>query len=143
MTTTTKAKNGKIGPETMAEAASKISEESKRFSEAWLEAGSKIAAESGAIWESQQKMAQENLATWRKVNQNYLDFVAETSQQWLEEGLAWRERLAKITENNLSKSQELWVAEQKMAMAATTAYWDQAQTTSKKMLELFAPAWLK
>ena len=140
---TTKAKNGNVTAEAMVDAADKMSEETKVFTDTWFEVSNKAAEETKVMLNTQQELLKDSWATWQKYNQTYFDFFAETTQQTMEEMLAFRERLGKSMENNLKKAQELMTAEQNIALESTNAFWAQAQATSERMIELFAPNWPK
>jgi len=139
MTTTAKAKNGKVTAETVAEAAGKFTEEAKAVTDTWFDVTGKAAEETKTILDAQQKMMQDGFATWQKHAQTNLEFFARASQQIFEESLATSERWGKMTEGNLKKAQELWLAEQNTALDFAETYWPQAQATSERMVKLFTP----
>ena len=139
MTAATKAKNGKITADTVAEAAGKFTEEAKAVTDTWFDVTGKAAEETKNILDTQQKMMQDSFATWQKYTQANLEFLTQTSQQMFEESLAINERWSKMAQDNWQKAFDLWQTEQNTAVETTEAFWTQTQAVSERMVNLFTP----
>lgn len=138
MATATKAENGKISADTVAEAAEQATHDVKAFTDLYFDAANKAMEEAKAVASSQQKVWQDSFELWKSANQTYFDFIFGAAQQSSEQFLTFFERWEGLTESNLKKAQELLVTEQTAAFETAEALQAQAKASSERYSKLFS-----
>ena len=139
MATATKAKNGKVTADVIAEAAGKFTQEAKAVTGTWVDVTGKAAEETKTILDAQQKIMQDGFAGWQKYTQANLEFFTQAAQQTVDQSLAVSNRWSKMAQDNRQKVFELWQAEQNAAVENSEAFWSQTRAASERIINLFTP----
>lgn len=138
MATATKAKNGQMSADTVAEAVEQATQDVKAFTDIYVDATQKAMEEAKTLAGSQQKLWQDSFELWQSANQTYFDFIFGAAQQNSEQFLSFFERWEGLTESNLKKAQELFVKEQKAVLETAEALQAQAKASSERYSKLFS-----
>jgi hypothetical protein len=143
MTTATKTKNGNVSAETVVDMTNKMTEDARVLTDTVVKTADRFTEEARTVFSAQQKMFQDSLNLYVEFSQSYLDLTAKIAEQNMTQWLTFRERVGKLTEDNVKKTNELLVAEQAFAFETVEAVQAQTQAVAERFSKFFTPVTFK
>lgn len=136
----TKLNNGKESVVNAAEAAAKVSEDTRAVVEVLMNSAIKATEDAKNLFAANQEVLEKSFTTWQESNRTYTHFVLEATQQVLNESLAFREHLDKVMIGSFKKAHALSEQERQVMVDAAELFQDQAQAGSEYVAKIFTTA---
>ncbi|MBI1882552.1 MAG: hypothetical protein HYR94_30630 [Chloroflexi bacterium] len=127
----TKVYDGKEAVSNLADAAARMTEETKAVMDSFSHITATATEETQSLLTSNQEAFKKGFEFWQEFTQSYANFALEGTQQSLAQSLAFRESLDKIMADNLKKAQALSIEERELFVDATGLFQAQAQAVSE------------
>ena len=133
---TKSAEDARAAVQTVTDIAAKATEDTKAV---WADVTAKATEETKAVLASNQKAWEDGFKAWQEYTQFYADFAFKTTQQSLEQSLAFREKWSKLMMSAFKQTQDVGLREQQFVLEAVEEFQSQAQVASDRFAKTFNP----